>query len=153
MRLTIELHPSWLALPTPLATLLDHVRALESTAPWSPSPGRQPGDDEDLAALLDGIAEPAPVAAAPPPPAAVEAPQPAPARSTTSTTPEPGIPADGKSLYRWATWHKCLPDDHRIGKAHRYDRVVSNWQPHQVVNAYRILTELAPTPAANGPPR
>jgi hypothetical protein len=139
MTLTITIDPTWLAHPEPLGRILDQIRAVEHPAPWTPPATRAPGqDDDDLAVFLDGIDEPAaaPAVASRPserirPPAHATAP-----------------PATGKALYRWACDRKALPEVNRIGKAHGFPRMVSDWTPSDVAVAYNELTK--PKPAVNG---
>jgi hypothetical protein len=144
MTITLNIDPSWAAVPVALSRVLLALTALEQP--------RQPGDDgDDLAELLDGIdtPEPAPAASpAPPAPAPMPRPSPAPA----AATPPPGkdwdgTPRTGRSLYRWACDRKALPDVNRVGKAHGYPKRITDWEPGQVAAAYAILTS---EPAANG---
>jgi hypothetical protein len=138
MQLTFAIDASWLQHPEPLGRILDHVRALEGPAPWTPRPERQPGDDgDDLGTLLDGMDAPATAATPAEPP-----------RASVKTPSTADVPTDGRSLYRWATTRKCLPDVHRIGKSLRLDKLVSNWTPQQVAHVFAIFTE--PAPAAKG---
>jgi hypothetical protein len=148
MKITFTIDPSWLAHPTPLATLLDHCRALEQPAPWTPpGPARQPGDDtEDLGQLLDGMAD-EPIN---PPANATAAVASTPPRASAPARPPAAgdVPTTGKQLYRWACDRKMLPDVNRIGKSLRCDKLVSNWTEAQVARAFSILTD--PAPSANG---
>jgi hypothetical protein len=41
----------------------------------------------------------------------------------------------------------------RIGKAHGWPRLVTDWTPKQAAAGYRELTEGAAVPAGNGRPR
>jgi hypothetical protein len=152
--LNLTIHDSWAAHPGPLSRLLAHLAALEQPAPWTPPVVREPGDDaDDLAELLAGMddaretsAPAMPPAAAPPRP---PAPQPSPATPPAGRAFD-GIPTTGKSLYRWATTHKALPDVNRVGARFGYPKRVTDWSNDQAVAVYRILTEPA---AANGRPR
>jgi hypothetical protein len=152
MTITIIVDSSWLSHPGPLGRILDHVRALEQPAPWTPPAVREPGQDDDdsadLARLLDGMDEPElPQAAAKPspaPPAAAAVPARPPA-----ARPFDGVPATGRQLYRWAIDRKILPKVNAAGKKYGYGRLVSDWGDDQAVAIYRELTA---EPAANGRP-
>ena len=136
MTITLNLDPSWTAVPHALSRILTTLAALERP--------RQPGEDlDDRAKLLDGIDAPEPAPAAP----AVAKPSPAPQPAATPPAREwDGVPRTGRSLYRWACDHKAQPDVNRVGKAHGYPRKVTDWEPGQVAAAYAILTS---EPVAN----
>jgi hypothetical protein len=142
MTITITLDPSWLAHPRALRRMLDHCRSLETVAPWTPST-REPGDDDDLATLLDGIDAAELVQAPPAVPAPAPPPKPRPATSATST------PTNGKGLYRWACDRKCLPEVNRAGKARGFPKMVSDWTTSDVATVFEELTR----PATNGRPQ
>jgi hypothetical protein len=167
MELTIRIDPSWLAHAEPLGRLLDHIRALEGPAPWSPPPAREPGCDDvivagdDLGELLDGIDAPEPA----PPPALKAMPDPTIAGRISGSQTPPAAPAPkpaatwdgttprtGRELYKVACDRKALPAVNRIGKAHGWPRLVTDWTPEQAAAGYRELTEGATVPA-NGRPR
>ena len=148
MTITIIVDSSWLSHPGPLGRILDHVRALEQPAPWTPPAVREPGQDDadDLAELLAGMDdEPAPAAPAPAParPAPAAATPPAPRRFD-------GTPTSGQGLYKWACNAKCLPRVNALGKARGWHKLVTHWDASQVATAYAILTA---EPVANGRPR
>jgi hypothetical protein len=131
------------------------------------------GDDlgDDLGALLEGLEGPEPAAVTPPPPASKPmpgtgvAPQisgstPPPRASTSAPAPtsEPRAsaaawdgttPRTGRELYKVACDRKALPIVNRIGKAHGWPRLVTDWTPEQAAAAYRELTE-GPAVPANG---
>jgi hypothetical protein len=182
MELTIRIDPSWLAHAEPLGRLLGHLRALEGPAPYAPPPpAREPGCDDDsvagddqgddLGALLDGLEGPEPAAVTTPPPALVSmpgtgvAPQisgsaPPPRASASATPPRASAPAwdgmtprTGRELYKVACDRKALPAVNRIGKAHGWPKLVTDWTPEQAAAAYRELTEGPASPATNGRPR
>jgi hypothetical protein len=147
-----------------------------------PPPAREPGCDDDivagddlgddLGALLDGLEGPEPAAVTTPPPALVSMPgtgvaaaisgSQAPPAATSAPKPAPapapprppwtGPPATGQARYRWACNAKILPRLNAIGKARGWHRLVTHWEPDQVVAAYRELTE-GPAVPANGRPR
>jgi hypothetical protein len=141
--LTITIDPTWLAHPEPLGRILDQIKALESAAPWTPPPTRQPGDDEDedLATFLDGLDAPE----LPPPQPARVVPS-RPASSADST------PSTGKALYKWACNGKCLPELNALGKRHGFPRLVSDWSPSDVATVFDELTRPPATANGNGRP-
>jgi hypothetical protein len=148
MTLTVYIHESWLERPAALAEFLGRVRALERSAAAilapTPPPAREPGDDDgdDLGELLSGMSDPEPA----PPPAA-----PAPAPAPKPAAPFNGMPRSGRELYKIACDRKALPIVNRIGKAHGWPRLVTDWTPEQAAIGYRELTG-TPEPAANGRP-
>jgi hypothetical protein len=175
MEITIRIDPSWLLHAQPLGRILDHVRALEAPAPWSPPAAREPGQDDDqgddLGVLLAGMNDPEPAAA--PPPAAVATPPPAlkampdptiaaqisgsqakPAKpAIIPPTPWCGPPRNGQALYKWACAGKCLPAVNAIGKAHGWHRLVTHWTAEEVAAAFAELTaSTEQTVALNGRP-
>jgi hypothetical protein len=146
MILNIHVHPSWFAHPEALGRILERISALETAAPWSPPTIREPGQDDDLAELLNGM-EPAICPATPASrPIATNAPAPT---VPTATKPFDGIPGTGQGLYRWACDAKMLPKVNAAGKARGYHRLVTHWDADQVAVIYRLLTG-TPAAAVNG---
>jgi hypothetical protein len=145
MIITLNIHRSWLG-----HQVLTRIYALEEP--------RAAGDDgDDLGELLEGIDDPEPApppalkpmpdptiagrisgSQAPPPakpaPAAAAPPKPAPARDGMT-------PRTGRELYKVACDRKALPAVNRIGKAHGWPKLVTDWSPEQAAAAYRELTE------------
>ena len=168
MEITIRIDPSWLLHAQPLGRILDHVRALESPAPYAPPPPpREPGCDDDsvagddLGELLDGIDAPEPA----PPPALKAMPDPTIAAQISGSQAKPakpaiipptpwcGPPRNGQALYKWACAGKCLPAVNAIGKAHGWHRLVTHWTAEEVAAAFAELTaSTEQTVALNGRP-
>jgi hypothetical protein len=145
--ITITIDPSWLRHGAALARVLDHIRALEAPAPYTPPAAREPGDDdEDLGQLLDGMDAPEPAAAASP----AAAPRPRPIPATQQLAEAPTAIATGSQLYKWAASAKALPAVNRIGKRLGAPRLVTEWSPDQVA---AVVRELTSEPLANGRPR
>jgi hypothetical protein len=132
MIITLNIHPSWLG-----HSVLTRIHALEEP--------RDAGDDlDDLGALLDGIdAEPEPAALPTGTPPA------APPRTPAATW-DGMTPRTGRELYKVACDRKALPAINRIGKAHGWPKLVTDWSPEQAAAAYRELTD---GPAALAAPK
>jgi hypothetical protein len=138
VRITIDLDPSWAAVPHAVPRLLAAAAALERP--------RAPGDDaDDLTTLLDGLLDTPEPQPAPQP--AVPRPSPAPSPATPPAREWDGVPRTGKGLYKWACNAKCLPKVSAIGKSFNYPKLVSDWTDDQVAAAYAVLTT---EPALNG---
>jgi hypothetical protein len=138
MTITLNLDPSWTAVPHAFARIMASLAALERP--------RQPGEDlDDLSELLSGMDDPEPAPAAP----AVARPSPAASPATPPAGRFNGTPTTGQQLYKFCCQTDTLKRANAIGKSRGWPKLLTQWDAGMVAEVYRELTA---EPAPNGRP-